>query len=30
VEHFSRLSCRFIENEGRVKIWKPWCERTAE
>jgi hypothetical protein len=23
VEHFSRLSCRFIENEGRVKIWKP-------
>jgi ribonuclease HI len=30
VEHVSRLFCRFIEKEGREKIWKPRCERTVE
>jgi hypothetical protein len=30
VEHVSRLFCRFIENEGREKIWKPRCKRTVE
>ncbi|KAH7036152.1 hypothetical protein BKA57DRAFT_521286 [Linnemannia elongata] len=29
-EHVSRLFCKFIEKEGREKIWKPRCERTVE
>ncbi|OAQ22803.1 hypothetical protein K457DRAFT_25738 [Linnemannia elongata AG-77] len=30
VEHVSRLFCKFIEKEGREKIWKPRCKRTVE
>ncbi|KAG0064222.1 hypothetical protein BGZ90_002309, partial [Linnemannia elongata] len=29
-EDVSRLFCKFIEKEGREKIWKPQCERTVE
>ncbi|OAQ22415.1 hypothetical protein K457DRAFT_143451 [Linnemannia elongata AG-77] len=29
-EHVSRLFCKYIEKEGREKIWKPRCERTVE
>ncbi|KAG0207882.1 hypothetical protein BGX33_006547 [Mortierella sp. NVP41] len=30
VEHVCRHFCRFIEKEGRKKLWKPRCERTVE
>ena len=28
--HVSRFFCRFIEKEGREKIWKPRRDRTIE
>ena len=30
VQHVCRLFSRFVEKEGREKLWKPRCERTVE
>ena len=30
VQHVCRLFCRFVEKEGREKLWKPRYERTVE